>query len=601
MSSLFTSTLLLSRGPSSYVKSLPRYCRYYSSRRSPLVPRVSKSRFLATEASPLAEDTKKATEFVNSGAVSHTGFEEGVRISKNIGSETDNHSLTPLELYNERVHVNQLKDDEYQRQILTSMQSLFHQLQHYHPPEVAKPNSMTPNGAYNGNTFINYFASWFRSRRASTGYQPDSSEASRIPHGIYLYGDVGCGKTMLMDLFYSTIPPHLSKKRLHFHQFMQKLHKRSHELKLAYGGVHQEVDVMPILAWELSKEATVLCFDEFQVTDVADAMLLRRLIDLALREDHGLVLFTTSNRAPGELYINGIQRESFVPCIERIKYKTRVIHMKSPTDYRKIPSPVCSVYFSPRCDVAYNSKESLKQRKFHSDSWYSFFSQGHKMEYRVPIRIWGRELVVPKCSPPYVARFSFKELCGRPYAAGDYLALASQFESIIVTDIPYLSIDSRDEVKRLITFLDAVYDSHSRIAVTAAAPFDDIFVEPEDIGEDAYTLSNVGIAKRAARLAAKGGLHTSLSSSDDDPLVKTHGFDKGIADKANLFAKLDEERFAFTRALSRLKQMSTKAWVESIGVMGPDMHKRPARTFPFTSTSVPGSLLSPRAQKATRV
>lgn len=457
---------------------------------------------------------------------------------------------TPLDLYNERVKAGILKDDPHQRNILKSMQKLYVQLEDYHPPKVAKPGEANQNGMLKDiwHTIVTL---------SNSGY---SANSATIPNGIYLYGDVGCGKTMLMDLFYQTIPSHLSKKRLHFHQFMQKLHKRSHQLKMAHSNA-QDVDVMPTLAWELAQQATVLCFDEFQVTDVADAMLLRRLIDLVLRSDHGLVLFTTSNRAPDDLYINGIQRESFIPCIEEIKRKTRVIHLISPTDYRKIPRPLCSVYFSPRFDAPYLSKDCKKQRKHHLDSWYSYFSQSHPPEYRVPLRIWGRELIVPKCSPPYVAQFSFKELCGMPYAAGDYLALASDFESIILTDIPYLSIDSRDEVRRFITFLDAAYDNHCRLAVTAAAPFSEIFVEPEDIGSDGFTLSAKGKAKKEAR---KQAAEQDKNSSNDDPLVKFHGFDKKIAQQANLFAKLDEERFAFARALSRLKQMSTKSWVESV-------------------------------------
>ena len=471
---------------------------------------------------------------------------------------------TPLQLYNQRVEQGVLKDDPHQRRILKSMEFLFEQLKEYHPPNVLKPCLQSAQSHTSISSFI---------KSLFGASVPFNDYNSSVPHGIYLYGDVGCGKTMLMDLFYQTIPPHLSKKRLHFHQFMQKLHKRSHELKTVHGE-HQNFDVMPTLAYELSKQATVLCFDEFQVTDVADAMLLRRLIDLSLRSDHGLVLFATSNRAPDDLYINGIQRESFIPCIEEIKSKTNVIHLDSPTDYRRIPRPLCSVYFSPRKGATYHSKECRKQRKHHIDSWYSYFSQGHRMEYRVPIRLWGRELMVPKCSPPYVAGFSFKQLCGKNYAAGDYLALASQFESIIVTDIPYLSIDSRDEVRRFITFLDAVYDNHCRLAVTAAAPFSEIFVEPEDINpDDGFELSEKGRKKLEESRKLDESLSNSNSSRNEqseiyDPLVKEHGFDKSIARQANLFAELDEERFAFARALSRLKQMRSLAWVENVSAKG---------------------------------
>lgn len=452
--------------------------------------------------------------------------------------------LTPVESYNMKVKAGRLRDDEYQRGILKSMDGLFTQLQHYQPPRLDAP--VTHQSGISG-----MFSSLFGKKQP----EPDS-----VPRGIYLYGDVGCGKTMLMDLFYDTIPPHLTKKRMHFHQFMQGLHKRSHELKIKHGS--QDADVMAELAWEMSQQATVFCLDEFQVTDVADAMLLRRLLDMVLMPDHGLVLFTTSNRAPDDLYINGVQRESFIPCIELIKKQTNVIFLDSPTDYRKVPRPVSSVYYSPPKDLQYHSKECKKQRDEHVENWYLFFAQGHPAESNIPITVWGRELIVPKCSPPYVAQFTFKQLCGQAYAAGDYLALATDFESMIVTDIPYLSIDSRDEVRRFITLLDAVYDNHSRMVVTAAAPFEDIFVEPEDIGEDGYQLSEKGAAKLAKEQEEEAaGVHTK---DDDDPLVQQHGFDKKVVEKANLFGELDEERFAFARALSRLKHMSTQDWVDHI-------------------------------------
>lgn len=451
-------------------------------------------------------------------------------------------TLSPLQMYDERVKSGRLRNDEYQRGILTSMEHLHSQLAAYTPPDVPEPDITASRSIFGAKSsgLSNIFSSMFAKK-------PEKIEA-KAPEGIYLYGDVGCGKTMLMDLFYDTIPAHLTKRRLHFHQFMQSLHKRSHELKALHGH-REDLDVMPYLAWELSKQATVLCFDEFQVTDVADAMLLRRLINLALRADHGLVLFATSNRAPDELYINGIQRESFIPCIELIKKSTHVIYLKSPTDYRKIPRPVSSVFYTPNPGISYTSKACRKERQQHVENWYSYFAQGHESETNVPLRIWGRNLIVPRCSPPYVAQFTFKELCGEPLAAGDYLTLATNFESIVVTDIPYLSVNQRDEVRRFITFLDAVYDNHSRIAVTAAAPFSDIFVEPEDIGKGAFILAN----KTAQEIDDKLG---------EDPLVSQHGFDKKIAQKAMMFAHLDEERFAFARALSRLSQMETQSWVE---------------------------------------
>ncbi|KAH3668128.1 hypothetical protein OGAPHI_001882 [Ogataea philodendri] len=461
------------------------------------------------------------------------------RLIRHVLSASRFQSTTPLQRYDQLVSENRLRDDSYQRGILTSLEGLHGELLAYKPPDVLQPDikDLTPKTGLS-----KVFGSLFGKSHAK------EPETVNVPHGIYLYGDVGCGKTMLMDLFYHTVPGHLTKRRVHFHQFMQNLHKRSHELKHQHGG-HQELDVIPLLAWELAQQSTVLCFDEFQVTDVADAMLLRRLLNLVLRSDHGLILFATSNRAPDDLYINGIQRESFIPCIQLIKRVTNVIYLNSPTDYRKVPKPVSSVYYSPKPGIRFDSKISRKQQQQHIESWYEFFAQGHPKKENVPLKIWGRDLVVPVSSPGHVAMFTFDQLCGQPLAAGDYLTLASSYKAFIVTDIPYLSVNVRDKVRRFITFLDAVYDSHGCLAVTAAASFTDIFVEPEDIGNGDYSLLD----------------HKDEQVNDaleNDDLVKNHGFDKRIAKKAAMFGNLDEERFAFARALSRLSQMSTQNWIE---------------------------------------
>lgn len=466
-------------------------------------------------------------------------------------TEQQQQHYSPLELYDRRVVEGRLRNDEFQRGILTSVQDLYEKLTQYKPPKVAKPDISRSRLSTKSESMFGipkFVSSWFTTIEKEAGLE--KKQEVDIPHGIYLYGDVGCGKTMLMDLFYDTIPPHLTKKRLHFHQFMQRIHKRAHQLKVLHGH-REDIDVMPFLAWELSEQATVLCFDEFQVTDVADAMLLRRLLNLMLRKDHGLVLFATSNRAPDDLYINGIQRESFIPCIQLIKKVTHVIYLNSPTDYRKIPRPISSAFYFPKPGISYLSKSCKKEREDHVNNWYNFFSQGHPAESNIPLRVWGRDLIVPKASPPYVGQFTFKELCGEPLAAGDYLTLATSFESIIVTDIPYLTIDQRDEVRRFITFLDAVYDNHTRIAVTAAAPFQDIFVEPENLGTSVFALSNKTPQEIDDKL-------------ENDTLVTQHGFDKKIAKKAFMFAHLDEERFAFARALSRLTQMSTQSWIDDV-------------------------------------
>ncbi|SCV01048.1 LAME_0G13718g1_1 [Lachancea meyersii CBS 8951] len=443
----------------------------------------------------------------------------------------------PLENYEKLVDSGRLNDDPLQRSVITSLGKLYDSLVEYRPPQVRDPNPLSQIG-------------WRSSFLGKMLFKPKYSTEG-IPKGIYLYGDVGCGKTMLMDLFYSTIPPHLTKRRMHFHQFMQYVHKRSHELvgELNLDALgeakHKDIDSIPFLATEIARQSRVLCFDEFQVTDVADAMMLRRLLTALLSKKYGVVLFATSNRKPEDLYINGIQRESFVPCIELLKERTQVVKLDSKTDYRKVRRPLSAVYYFPLPGVDYKSSECVAARKSHVNQWYNFFSQLETPEYganvensqqhhgihtNYKLKVWGRELNVPRCTPQRVAQFTFKELCGNPLAAGDYLALSTAFKSFVITDIPYLSIHVRDEVRRFITFLDAVYDNGGKLATTAAAPFQKLFVEPEAILND-YKLRPVNSENQASPL------------------------------DSNIFT-LDEERFAFARALSRLTQMSSLDWVE---------------------------------------
>lgn len=374
---------------------------------------------------------------------------------------------------------------------------------------------------------------------------PAQTGPGNQPKGIYLYGDVGCGKTMLMDMFYTTIPSHLTKKRIHFHAFMQDVHKRSFALHQEHG---RDYDTAPAIATAIAQEANVLCFDEFQVTDVADAMILRRIIDILLSPSHGAVIFMTSNRAPDELYKDGVQRKSFIPCIELIKHQSHVIYLKSPTDYRKIDRPSQGTYFFPPT-VNQTLADVQYQADAHADRWFNYFSQGKAPEFNVDLHIWGRPVSIPKCVMGVVAQFTFAELCYRPMSAADYLEITQNFPAIVITDIPLLSVRERDVTRRFITFLDAAYESAAKIAVTAQRPFEHLFTDEIPKYDD-------GAIKK---LEGENGAAASAKNSKKD-----HEFDANADDfleSDSLFSG-EEEKFAFARALSRLKQMASKEWHE---------------------------------------
>lgn len=260
-----------------------------------------------------------------------------------------------------------------------------------------------------------------------------------------MYGDVGCGKTMLMDLFYDTLPPNItSRKRIHFHNFMQDVHKNLHAIKTREGG---QFDALPLVAADIAKSASVLCFDEFQCTDVADAMILRRLLEILM--SYGVVMVTTSNRHPDDLYKNGIQRQHFIPCINLLKTKLKVLNLNSETDYRKIPRPASDVYHHPLDQSA----------KLHADKWFEYLGDfAHDPPHPATHEVWGRAIEVPLASGK-AARFTFQQLLGRATGAADYLELVRHYDAFIVTDVPGMTLHQRDLARRFITFIDAVYES----------------------------------------------------------------------------------------------------------------------------------------------
>lgn len=354
---------------------------------------------------------------------------------------------------------------------------------------------------------------------------------------------------MLMDLFYETLPPNItSKTRIHFHNFMQDVHHRLHKMRMEHG---ESIDGIPFIAADIAAQASVLCFDEFQCTDVADAMILRRLIESLM--SHGSVIVTTSNRHPSDLYKNGIQRESFIPCINLLQAQLRVINLDSTTDYRKVPRPPSGVYHHPLDRSAAS----------HADKWFKFLGDfENDPPHEAKHQVWGRDIIVPLASGS-CARFTFTQLIGRATGAADYLELMRSYESFVVTDVPGMTFRERDWARRFITFIDAVYESRAKLVLTTAVPLTQLFLSRQEL-EDSMRKQKVSDEKEPS---ANGSTHKDMGGEHGDVedamrmLMDDLGMSMEMMKKSTYFTG-DEEMFAFARALSRLSEMGSKDWIE---------------------------------------
>jgi cell division protein ZapE len=278
-----------------------------------------------------------------------------------------------------------------------------------------------------------------------------------VPRGLYIFGRVGRGKTMLMDLFFEAVPFE-KKRRVHFHEFMTEVHDL-----IAAARKEAEGDLVPVVAERIAREAPLLCFDEFHVTDIADAMILGRLF--AGFFEHGTVIVATSNVAPQDLYKDGLNRKLFLPFIELIEEKMEVLELESAKDYRLDRLRGEPLYFSPLGEPA---TAGIR------DAFHKLTGVTHGQSQDILVK--GRTLTVPEAAQG-VARFTFAELCGRPLGANDYLTIARHFHTVIIEDVPLLGRDRRDEARRFNTLVDTLYDQGTGLIVSAAAEPDDLYVE----------------------------------------------------------------------------------------------------------------------------
>ena len=275
------------------------------------------------------------------------------------------------------------------------------------------------------------------------------------PRGIYIHGDVGRGKSMLMDLFYESAEEK-RKRRVHFHAFMQEVHERIHDYRQQLKkSVVKGDDPIPPVASDLSKSARLLCFDEFQVKDIADASILGRLFEALFSA--GVIVVATSNRIPDELYQGGLNRHRFLPFIDLLKTRVDVLYLDSPTDYRLDRLKGYPVWFKPIGSAARNEMDNAFIRM-----------TGGADAIRTTLSVKGREVVIPS-SAQGVARFEFTDLCTANLGAADYLVLARTFHTVFIDNIPFLSPERRNEAIRFVNLIDALYEHKVKLLASAEA------------------------------------------------------------------------------------------------------------------------------------
>jgi cell division protein ZapE len=351
----------------------------------------------------------------------------------------------PAELYQERAGEGAIRTDPAQQRAITRLQLLHDEMHDYKPAGAARRGLLA---------------------RLGLGERPQEP-----PRGLYLWGPVGRGKSMLMDLFFAAAPV-ANKRRVHFHAFMLDVHARIERERRA-----RTREPVAKVAADLAAEALLLCFDEFQVNDIADAMILERLFRALF--EAGTVVVATSNRPPDRLYEHGLQRDRFLPFIELLDERLDRLELDSGRDYRLARLAGKRVYHTPLGPAA---ERALAVH-------FAELTDGAPAESEV-LPVLGRELAVPRCAAD-VAWFRFEELCSRPLAAADYLAIAERYAAVLVEGIPRLDPRRRNEARRFHILIDALYEARTLLIASAEVPPDQIYTAGDGSWEFQRTVSRL--------------------------------------------------------------------------------------------------------------
>ncbi len=309
--------------------------------------------------------------------------------------------------------------------------------------------------------------------RARLGF---GRSAKPVPRGLYIFGPAGRGKSMLMDLFFEGAPSS-TKRRVHFHEFMIEVHDTIHTWRQSPDKPQDEDDPLLRIAQEIAGKSGLLCFDEFHVTNIADAMMLGRLFEGFF--DAGVVVVATSNFAPNDLYMNGLQRDRFLPFIDLIKQKLDIHELSSPTDYRQARLSRMQVYHTPLGD---KSDHAL-------DLAFGELTDGARIGDET-LTVKGREIEVMRAARG-VAYFDFEELCERALGAEDYIAVGDCFHTVVLNGIPKMSPEMRNEAKRFMNLIDVLYEKKVNLVAAADAQPDGLHADGTHAFEFQRTVSRL--------------------------------------------------------------------------------------------------------------